>query len=89
MGLNCQRIIRSQHSDQSHQLSPSTTDLHPNAMTQDLLYLDDMQVGQKFISGAYEMTGERIKTFAAEFDPQPFHLDEAAAQTSVFRFIRT
>jgi acyl dehydratase len=54
-------------------------------MTQDLLYLDDMQVGQKFISGAYEMTGERIKTFAAEFDPQPFHLDEAAAQASVFR----
>lgn len=28
---------------------------------------------------------DRIKTFAAEFDPQPFHLDEAAAATSVFR----
>ncbi len=27
---------------------------------------------------------ERIKSFAAEFDPQPFHLDEAAAQISVF-----
>jgi acyl dehydratase len=54
-------------------------------MTQDLLYLDDMQVGQKFTSATYEMTTERIKTFAAEFDPQPFHLDEAAAQASVFR----
>jgi acyl dehydratase len=54
-------------------------------MTQDLLYLDDMQVGQKFTSGTYEMTAERIKAFAAEFDPQPFHLDEAAAQASVFR----
>jgi acyl dehydratase len=31
------------------------------------------------------MTAERIKAFAAEFDPQPFHLDEAAAETSVFR----
>lgn len=54
-------------------------------MTQDLLYLDDMQVGQKFSSATYLMTEERIKTFAAEFDPQPFHLDEAAAQASIFR----
>ena len=27
---------------------------------------------------------ERIKAFAAEFDPQPFHLDEAAASTGFF-----
>jgi acyl dehydratase len=54
-------------------------------MSQQLLYLDDMQVGQKFTSGTYEMTEERIKKFAAEFDPQPFHLDEAAAQASVFQ----
>ncbi len=54
-------------------------------MSQDLLYLDDMQVGRKFISRTYEMTEARIKTFAAEFDPQPFHLDEAAAQASVFQ----
>jgi acyl dehydratase len=54
-------------------------------MTQDLLYLDDMKVGQNFMSGTYEMTVDRIKAFAAEYDPQPFHLDEAAAQTSVFR----
>jgi acyl dehydratase len=31
------------------------------------------------------MDEERIKAFAAEFDPQPFHLDEAAAQATVFR----
>ena len=49
------------------------------------LYLDDMYVGQKFNSGTYLMTKERIIAFAAEFDPQPFHLDEAAAQASVFR----
>src|SRR5580692_10097164 len=50
-----------------------------------LLYLDDLHVGQKFSSGTHRMTEERIKSFAAEFDPQPFHLDETAAQTSVFR----
>lgn len=31
------------------------------------------------------MDAERIKSFAAEFDPQPFHLDEAAAEASIFR----
>ena len=44
-----------------------------------------MHVGQKFTSGTCEMTEERIKAFAIEFDPQPFHLDEAAAQASVFQ----
>ena len=54
-------------------------------MSDDALYFDDMQVGQKIISRNYEMTEDRIKAFAAEFDPQPFHLDEAAAQASVFQ----
>jgi len=54
-------------------------------MSQDLLYLDDMYVGQKFISGTCLMEEDRMKSFAAEFDPQPFHLDEAAAQASVFQ----
>jgi acyl dehydratase len=49
------------------------------------LYLDDLRVGQRFASGVYEMTEERIKGFAAEFDPQPFHLDQALAETSIFR----
>jgi acyl dehydratase len=42
-------------------------------------------VGQKFTSGTYRMDEERIKSFAAEFDPQPFHLDDAAARETVFR----
>jgi acyl dehydratase/ribonuclease HI len=50
-----------------------------------LFYLDDLQVGQKFTSGTFRMDEDRIKSFAAEFDPQPFHLDEAAAERSVFR----
>lgn len=48
------------------------------------LYLDDLSVGQRFTSGAFLMTEERIRSFAREFDPQPFHLDEAAAQASIF-----
>jgi acyl dehydratase/ribonuclease HI len=50
-----------------------------------LLYLDDLQVGQKFSSGTYRMDEDRIKSFAAEFDPQAFHLDDAAARKTVFR----
>jgi len=56
----------------------STADSRP------VFYLDDLRVGQKFETGTYLMEGARIKAFAAEFDPQPFHLDEAAAKESVF-----
>src|SRR5882762_2744898 len=49
------------------------------------LYLDDLHVGQRFKSGSYLMEAARIKEFAAEFDPQPFHLDEGAAEASVFK----
>ena len=49
------------------------------------LYLDDLHVGQRFTSGTYLMEASRIKEFAAEFDPQPFHLDEAAAEASLFK----
>lgn len=48
------------------------------------LYLEDLHVGQRFTSGVYQIDEDRIKAFAAEFDPQPFHLDEAAAQASIF-----
>jgi acyl dehydratase len=51
----------------------------------DQLYLEDLTVGQRFTSGTYVMEAARIKEFAAEFDPQPFHLDEDAAQASVFK----
>ena len=48
------------------------------------LYLDDFQVGQKFGSGRLRVETNQIKAFAAEFDPQPFHLDEEAAKNSLF-----
>jgi acyl dehydratase len=47
-------------------------------------YLEDFAVGQTFSSGRLRVEGERILAFAAEFDPQPFHLDEAAARQSFF-----
>ena len=49
------------------------------------LYLEDLHVGQRFTSDTFVITEERIKSFAEEFDPQPFHIDEAAAQNTVFR----
>lgn len=48
------------------------------------LYLEDLHIGQKFTSDSYRMEKEHIKTFAQEFDPQPFHLDDAAARNTVF-----
>ena len=48
-------------------------------------YLEDFQVGQIFAgSTRVRVEAERTKSFAAEFDPQPFHLDENAARASVF-----
>jgi acyl dehydratase len=48
-------------------------------------YLEDFAVGQRFGSGRARIDAARIKSFAAEFDPQPFHLDDAAARDSVFQ----
>ena len=47
-----------------------------------MLYLEDLNVGDRFISREYEMTLEEIKQFAGRYDPQPFHLDEAEAEKS-------
>ena len=47
-------------------------------------YLEDFAVGQTFGSGRWRVDEERIKSFAAEFDPQPFHLDAAAAERTIF-----
>ena len=48
-------------------------------------YLEDFAVGQTFGSRRLRIDGERALAFAAEFDPQPFHLDERlrAARFSV------
>jgi acyl dehydratase len=47
-------------------------------------HLEDFADGQMFGSGRLVIEKERIKSFAAEFDPQPFHLDENAAEARSF-----
>src|SRR5437667_9859236 len=48
-------------------------------------FLEDFAVGQTFRSGRVRIEQERIRLFSAEFDPQPFHLDEEAARDTIFR----
>jgi acyl dehydratase len=50
----------------------------------DRLYLDDLQVGQRFVSVTHVIDEEQIKAFAHQFDPQPFHLDKEAAKDTLF-----
>ncbi len=50
----------------------------------DPLYLDDLQVGQRFTSKTHVVDAAQIKGFARQFDPQPFHLDDDAAKDSLF-----
>ena len=47
-------------------------------------YLEDFAPGQTYTSGRLRIDAEQIKAFAAEFDPQPFHLDAEAARISLF-----
>jgi acyl dehydratase len=42
-------------------------------------YFEDFQAGQELPLGPHTVTRAEIVAFAAEFDPQPFHLDEMAA----------
>lgn len=48
------------------------------------LYLEDLYPGQRFTSGSHTVEVAEIKAFAKQFDPQPFHLDEEAAQDTLF-----
>jgi acyl dehydratase len=48
------------------------------------LYLEDLNVGQRFESRSHTVDAEAIKAFARSFDPQPFHLDEEAAKNTIF-----
>jgi len=52
--------------------------------TRGALYLDDLQVGLRFVSDCFRIDSEQIRGFAAQFDPQPFHLDPDAARDTMF-----
>src|SRR5262245_54355860 len=47
-------------------------------------FYEDIRVGETAEIGRHTFTVEEIKAFAARFDPQPFHLDEAAGARSMF-----
>lgn len=48
------------------------------------LYLEDLHIGQRFRSAIAALTAAEIREFAAQWDPQPFHVDEVAARESLF-----
>lgn len=49
-----------------------------------MLYLEDIRVGQRFVTASTTIDEAQIKAFAEQFDPQPFHLDAEAAKDSLF-----
>lgn len=62
--------------------SPTSPDL-PGSLGSPL-YLEDLSIGQTFSTRTYQIEAGAIKDFAAEFDPQWFHLDEEDAKDSFF-----
>jgi acyl dehydratase len=58
---------------------------NPNAASnQKEHYYEDLCLGQRYVTGTHVIDEEQIKAFAVQFDPQPFHLDPAAARNTVF-----
>ncbi|MDQ2926053.1 MAG: MaoC family dehydratase [Acidobacteriota bacterium] len=52
----------------------------------DELYFEDLHVGMRIPSlTSYKVTADEIKEFAERYDPQPFHIDEAAGESSFFK----
>jgi acyl dehydratase len=49
-----------------------------------MTFFEDIVVGESVVVGRHTFTAENIKAFAERFDPQRFHLDEAAAKASHF-----
>ena len=47
-------------------------------------WFDDLKLGMRFVTPEKRITREDIVRFAREFDPQPFHVDDAAAEASLF-----
>lgn len=58
---------------------------HSPAAPRRALYLDDLAVGDRFISAEHALDAAQIVAFAAQFDPQPFHTDPDAAESTFFR----
>lgn len=50
-----------------------------------MYYFEDFEIGQSIELGSYEVSEEEILEFARKYDPQPFHIDPQAAQSSMFK----
>ena len=49
------------------------------------LYLEDLAVGDRFVSAEHTLDAKQIVDFATRFDPQPFHTDPEAAEATFFK----
>jgi acyl dehydratase len=56
----------------------------PRRSPADARFLEDLAVGQRFSSASHTIDEAQIKAFAAQFDPQAFHLDPEAATATLF-----
>lgn len=48
-------------------------------------WFEGLSLGMRFKGGSAHVSEEEIKEFAGKYDPQPFHLDDAAAQKTMFK----
>lgn len=51
---------------------------------EDLLYFEDLEVGEEFDCGSIEVTEDEMLEFAERYDPQPIHVDKEAAKESIY-----
>ena len=58
--------------------------MQTNISNSEKLTLEDLSIGDKFRSAPYTVDAAEIKAFASQYDPQPFHLDEAEAKDTFF-----
>ncbi len=49
-----------------------------------MIYFEDLEIGRETVFGHYDVTREEVIEFATKYDPQPFHLDDAAAAMTHF-----
>ena len=65
-------------------METTPTQIHATEARTVRFYWEDFAVGQTREFGHYEVSREAVLDFARRFDPQPFHLDDAAAAASLF-----
>ena len=54
-------------------------------MTTNNLFLEDLTIGQKFVSGTASVQEYLIQEFGSLYDPQPFHTNKELAKNTFFK----